>query len=128
MKTAYLVIAHGSREKSANKDFFVYLEHFRKAYPKRLVEGAFLEIANPSIPEGIENCIAGGAEEIIVIPLMFFAGRHVKQDIPNLIQTAKTKYPKTDFHFAGALTEHPLMIKVLEAKAQAVKKNKSRRK
>ena len=121
MKSAYLVIAHGSREAEANQAFFEFLEKFRKAYPHRLVEGAFLELSKPEIPQGIENCVEKGASEIIILPMMFFPGRHVKQDIPRLIEEAKARHPEVDFHYAGPVSEHPMLLSLLEEKAVKVK-------
>lgn len=120
MQSAYLVIAHGSRDKEGNEAFFKFLAQFRKAYPKRYVEGAFLELAKPNIPEAIETCIRKGAEQIFVLPLMFFPGRHVKEDIPRFIQEAKARHPKVDFHTAGPLSDHPMTLQLLEEKAKAL--------
>ena len=121
MKICYLVIAHGSREREANQAFFEFLERFRQASQPRLVEGAFLELAKPSIPEGIEACIAKGAREIIILPMMFFPGRHVKEHIPRFIEEAKARYPEVDFHYAGPVSEHPMLLSLLEEKAKQMK-------
>ena len=100
---AYLLIAHGTRDKEGLASFFQFAEEFGKTFPDRLVVPAFLELAKPSIPEAIETCIKKGACEIFVIPLMLFPGRHVNQDIPGQIQEAKARHPQIDFHYAGAL-------------------------
>ncbi len=118
----YLVIAHGSREQEANQAFFDFLERFRKKYLERKVQGAFLELAKPSIPEAIEQCVSEGTTEIVVMPLMFFSGRHVKTDIPQLIQEAKTRHPEVDFHYTGPLAEHPMLLELLEDKAKSILK------
>lgn len=102
-KLAYLVIAHGTRDAEGQKAFHNFIREFRTAFPERRIEPAFLEICRPSIGEGIEACMGGGAEEIFVLPLMLFPGRHVKEDIPREIQAAKSRYPQVDFHYSGAL-------------------------
>jgi sirohydrochlorin cobaltochelatase len=121
MKSTYLVIAHGSRDKKANQAFFDFLKSFREVFTGKKVEGAFLELARPSVLEAIYQAITGGSEEIFILPLMFFEGRHVKQDIPRFIQEAKARYPEVDFHYAGPLAGHPMLLKLLKAKAQAMK-------
>ena len=123
MNAAYLIIAHGSRDPQANREFFQFLEHFRKVYPQRKVEGAFLELAKPAIPEAIENCVTAGASEIFVIPLMLFSGRHVKEHIPELIEKAKVLHPEIDFHYAAPLAEHPMMLSLVEEKARTLKES-----
>ena len=121
MKSAYLLIAHGSREKQGNLAFEKLVDEFRRMNPDRDVEGAYLELVKPSIPEGIDKCVGRGVTEIFVLPLMLFPGRHVKDDIPNFIQKAKAKHPEVDFHYAGPLCEHPMMLKLLQEKANQVK-------
>ena len=106
-KLAYLLIAHGTRDADGKEAFFSFVEEFRKAFRDRRIEPAFLELSRPSIPEGIEVCVKGGAEEIFVLPLMLFPGRHVKEDIPRQIQEAKRLFPEVDFHYAGALALAP---------------------
>ncbi len=117
MKKAFIVIAHGSREKASNDSFFNFLKKFRKEYTGRLVQPAFLELAEPSIAEAIDLCAERGIQDIVIVPLMFFAGRHVKKDIPEVIEKAKMRHPEIDFHYAGPLAEHPGMFKILKDKA-----------
>lgn len=121
MLSAYLVIAHGSREQNSNEDFFSFLERFRAALPGHLIEGAFLECAPPSIPDALEKCASRGAGEICVIPFMLFSGRHVKEDIPRFIQEAKSRHPEIDFHYASPLADHPAMIGLLADKIETFK-------
>lgn len=106
-KLAYLLIAHGTRGAEGNEAFFKFVDEFRKTFPDRTIEPAFLELSRPSIREGIEACTRGGAQEIFVLPLMLFPGRHVKEDIPREIQEAKRRFPEVDFHYAGALALTP---------------------
>ena len=104
---AYLLIAHGTRDEEGRKAFFKFVEEFREAFPNRRVEPAFLGLSRPSVAEGIEACVEGGAQEIFVLPLMLFPGRHVSQDIPVEIQAGKRRFPEVDFHYTGALALRP---------------------
>ena len=119
MKAAYLVIAHGSREAESNESFLEFIKKFRAACPDRHVEYAFLELAKPLIPEAIERCIRQGAQEIFVIPMMLFPGRHVKEHIPQFIQDAKMKHPGVDFHYSSPLADHPMLVSILKEKTTA---------
>ncbi len=60
------------------------------------VDCAFLEIAKPSIDEGLRRCIAQGADEIIVLPYFLSSGRHVTIDIPEQVADVKKSYPEID--------------------------------
>ena len=128
MKSAYLVIAHGSREKKANEEFFEFLGKFKSLFPKKQVMGAFLEMAKPGIPEAVDACAKRGADQIFLLPLMLFQGRHVKEDIPKMIADAKMRHPKLDFHYASPLSDHPMLLNILKDKARHAKKMKGRAK
>lgn len=119
-KSAYLLIAHGTRQKEGNDALWDLAARFQKAYPDRYVTGCFLDVARPAIPEGIEACVRQGAKEIFVLPLMLFQGRHVKLDIPAFIEEASRKFPDISFHYTSPIGDHPLLIELLEAKARAV--------
>ena len=121
-KNAYIVIAHGSREKKANAAFADFLKTFRKALPQRQVYGAFLGMAKPTIPESLEKAIGQGAQNIFILPLMFFPGRHIKEDIPKHIAAAKMKYPEVDFHYAGPVAVHPMMSRLLKANLRSARR------
>ncbi len=117
MKSAVLVIAHGSREAESNQAFLDFVEAFRKTCPGKFVQPAFQELSQPDILSAIDACAQNGMEEIIVVPFMLFPGRHVKKDIPEFIRKAKLKYPQIDFHYTGPLADHPAMVEVLRQKA-----------
>ena len=120
--TAYIVIAHGSRDAGANQSFQEFLKVFQKKIKKQAVYGAFLEIAKPSLSEALEKAIEKGAQELMILPLMFFCGRHVKDDIPKQIAAIKGKYPEADFHYAAPVAEHPLMAKLLKDNIRTAKR------
>lgn len=130
MKTSfvYLLIAHGSREPQANQAFDTLLERFKKLKPQRKIYGAFLELAKPSISEALEEAIAQGARDIVIIPLMFFPGRHVKEHIPAFMEQAKARHLEVDFHYAGALSDHPMLLTLLDQRTRGFKKSHARRK
>lgn len=129
MKSVYLVIAHGSRERQSNDAFFDLVGEFQRAYPHRKVQPAFLELGQPNIPQAIEESIRAGASEIFVIPMMLFPGRHVKEDIPRFIEAARAKHLDIDFHYSGPLSEDlPSMTRLLAGKVKFIRKHLRSRK
>jgi len=79
-----LIVAHGSRRPASNDEVRtlcqVVAARDEGLYDK--VSCAFLELAEPSIPEGIEALIESGMRDITVVPYFLSAGRHVVEDIP----------------------------------------------
>jgi sirohydrochlorin ferrochelatase len=89
MKTL-LLIAHGSRRAASNDEVRQLTHRLNAINPPGFsgVETAFLELAQPSIPEGLAACLAKGASEIVVFPYFLAAGTHVVNDIPEAFQAA----------------------------------------
>ena len=88
-----LLIDHGSRNENSNKR----LEHLATLYQafvepadrrstNIIVKACHMEIASPSIQDGISLLLDAGVEEIICHPFFLSPGRHVTQDIPQLVQ------------------------------------------
>ena len=59
-RTAVLLIAHGSREPSANDDLHELAAPARDDGEHPIVVACFLELAEPDIPAGGERCVARG--------------------------------------------------------------------
>ncbi len=85
---ALLLIAHGSRRAASNDEVRQVTRRVAERVDSRFdyVDCGFLELAEPSIPGGIQQCIDAGATEIIVLPYFLSAGRHVVEDIPAEVQ------------------------------------------
>jgi len=90
-----LIIAHGSRRAASNDEVRQLADQVRaqagKAYDD--VETAFLELAEPSITEGLAALAVRGASEIVAFPYFLAAGTHVAQDIPEAIAEFSVTYP-----------------------------------
>lgn len=94
-KPHLLLIAHGSRRQSSNDEVRRLVESVAKLQAPEVadVTVAFLELAEPSIPQGLARCAALGASEIIVFPYFLAAGTHVAQDIPEAIAAFQQARP-----------------------------------
>ena len=92
---ALLIVAHGSRRAASNDEVRELTARIRELADGRFnqVDCAFLELAEPSIPDGIECCVQKGADEVVVLPYFLSAGRHVISDIPSEVQTKQQQYP-----------------------------------
>jgi sirohydrochlorin ferrochelatase len=105
IKRALVIVAHGSRREASNDEVRKFVEGVANKVGERFmqIEAAFLELAEPSIPDGIEKCIQAGADEVIVLPYFLTAGRHVAQDIPAEVEIKRKQYPHTPISIAAYL-------------------------
>ena len=109
-----LVVAHGSRRAASNDEVRQLVNQMRKhnqVYDR--IECAFLELAEPSIPDGIQTCIDAGAKEVIVLPYFLAAGTHVVNDIPGLISEKQQQHAHVVIRQAGHVGALPGMVELM---------------
>ena len=84
MRRGLVLVAHGSRRESSNEEVWGIAAQLagRAGERYQMVHAAFLELAEPLIPDGIQQCLDAGMEEVVVLPYFLSAGRHVVEDIP----------------------------------------------
>ncbi len=92
---AILLVAHGSRKQSSNEEVRQLSLKMNQLIGNNfdIVKFAFLELADPSIPEGINQLAEVGAKEITVVPYFLSAGRHVTEDVPAEVQKGVENHP-----------------------------------
>ncbi|MCL6584362.1 MAG: precorrin-8X methylmutase [bacterium] len=94
MKKALILLGHGSRLKEANESLYSLAKIIKSKSSLAIVQPAFLQLASPTLREGIESCLAQGASEIIVHPYFLYPGAHVLHDIPAIIEAARQDHPQ----------------------------------
>lgn len=93
MKTAILLMAHGSRIAEANDAARQIAAMLHEITNYEIIEVAFRELHEPNIQQGIDACVARGAQRILMVPYFLFMGAHVLHDLPEEIETAHKRHP-----------------------------------
>ncbi len=113
MKTALLVMVHGSPRPVANDDMFAVVDVLRQRGVYSVVEVGFMELNEPSIPEAIARCVEQGAERVVAVPYFLHTGNHVTDDLPGLLEEAQAQYPHVQFLMGDYLGHDPLLADVI---------------
>ena len=111
---ALLLVAHGSRRGASNdevRDLTRQLEKVDDSFQH--VACAFLELAEPSIPDGLRAAIAAGAGEVVVLPYFLSAGRHVVTDIPAEVALVQAEHPDVPIRVAPYLGAADGVVQIL---------------
>jgi len=117
---ALLLVAHGSRRIESNEEVAALAARVAARAEGRfdIVKYAFLELAVPSIPDGIEQCLQKGARSVSVLPYFLARGTHVVEDIPEQVAIKQKQHPDTDIHitpYLGTVSELPdVLLKLTE--------------
>lgn len=118
MKTALLVIAHGSREEAANAELQQVVAALRGLCGYDPIERAYLELAEPDIERGAARCVSRGAGRVILLPYFLSPGVHVTRDLSAARSRLSEKHPGVAFCLAEPLGPHPLLLDILVQRAQ----------
>ncbi len=98
MSKALLIMAHGSRSETANDEFRVLVNTVAESGPGAgqeyvAVLPCFLELANPSLIEAIQQLEHQPVKTVQLYPLFFNKGKHVGRDIPAQVEDARQRFP-----------------------------------
>jgi CbiX len=94
-----LLIDHGSRSAESNERLQELARLYQQQYAavpgdnssgraNVIVKAAHMEIATPSIADGLASLLEANVEEIICHPYFLSPGRHVVEDIPRIVAAA----------------------------------------
>lgn len=113
-----LLVGHGSPQAEGNTEFLQFAVQLSDAL-KIEVQPCFLELATPTIPEGIRLCVAAGAERIAVVPLFLGAAGHHKNDVPVMLAEARETYPTITLKYGTPIGAHAQIVQILADRAAA---------
>lgn len=107
---AVLFVGHGSRIKAGVEEAIRFIERCSDRIDTPIQEICFLELAAPSIVEGIAKCVERGATKIAVVPILLLTANHANEDIPFEIEIGRIMYPDVEFTYGKALGIHPKIV------------------
>lgn len=109
-----LLVAHGSRRTQSNEEVRALADKLGSRCGDQfpVIHSAFLELADPLIPDGLQKCIEDGASSITVLPYFLNTGRHVAKDIPEIVDNFKKTTP-VKIEIASHLGASEMMLDLL---------------
>ncbi|MEU6439709.1 sirohydrochlorin chelatase [Streptomyces sp. NPDC047046] len=115
-RPALLVVAHGSRDPRHAATVRQLVARVRRLRPGIGVESAFLDFAEPSVPDALARLAAAGAREVVALPLLLTRAFHAKSDIPAVLEAATRALPGRGVRvrLARVLGPSPLLTAALE--------------
>jgi sirohydrochlorin cobaltochelatase len=102
---AIILFGHGARDIRWREPFDRLVTLWKEQYPATPVELAFLEMMQPSLPEAIAKLTAEGTTEIVVVPVFFGQGGHLRNDFPDLLEVCRNQYPGLNLSTTTAVGE-----------------------
>ena len=113
MKTAVVLIGHGSRRPAGNQRVAEIAEALQGRLPEVSVSHGFIELAEPHMTVALASA-AQHAERVVVVPVLLFASGHAQVDIPEAVAEARAAYPQVDFVQTEVLAHDPRFLDILD--------------
>ncbi|MBW3635448.1 MAG: CbiX/SirB N-terminal domain-containing protein [Armatimonadetes bacterium] len=113
MKTALLVMVHGSPRPESNGAMFDVVEMVKARGVFDFVIVGFMECNEPTIPEAAAQCVAAGAQKVVAVPYFLHSGSHVADDLPTLLEEARENYPDVQWLMGDYLGRDELVADVV---------------
>ena len=113
MNTAILLMAHGSRISEANDAAREIAAKVKKMTQFDIVEVSFREQHLPNIQEGVDRCVAQGAQRILLVPYFLYMGAHVLEDLPEELELARQRHPGIEMVLGKHLGVHDKLAEIV---------------
>lgn len=90
---ASVLLAHGSSDPHWLEPFGQLLQQIRSGLQENhaRVELAYMELAEPELCQQIRRLVQEGYRHIDVLPLFFAAGRHLRKDVPAMLEALQAE-------------------------------------
>ena len=115
-----LVVGHGTRNPSGVAQLLALVEQMKVQTPAAKILGCFLELAEPSIEQAIEQFFQQGIKKTLVVPVLLFTAGHALQDIPDSVRQAADRFGIEVIGQTGSLGSHPSVLALSRARYSEV--------
>jgi sirohydrochlorin ferrochelatase len=120
MKTALLVMVHGSPRPESNGAMYDVVEIVKSRGLFDFVTVGFMECNEPTIPEAAAQCVDAGAAKVIAVPYFLHSGSHVAEDLPTLLEEAREEYPDVEWLMGDYLGRDQAVADVVAQRVKEV--------
>jgi sirohydrochlorin cobaltochelatase len=99
--TGILLVGHGTRDEAGQAEIRTLSASVAEALSPWRVETGFIELAEPTIGEGVNRLVQYGVLRIRVVPLLLFSAGHAKADLPQATDQAALVHKHVEITVAG---------------------------
>jgi sirohydrochlorin cobaltochelatase len=112
-ETAIVLVCHGSVRPETKVEFDQTAVALARAGGFAHVRSAYMELAEPSIPQALEELIGQGLRRLLVLPWFLNTGRHLAEDIPAIVNGVRRAHPGVEIRLLPHVGAHPGMVRLL---------------
>ena len=118
---ALILFGHGARDIRWREPFDRLATLWKARHPDVRVELAFLEMMEPNLEQAISSLGGIGLTEIVIVPVFFGQGGHLRNDFPVLLSACQDKFPAIKLSASPAVGEDEAVLQaIIEFSARAL--------
>jgi sirohydrochlorin cobaltochelatase len=109
-----VLFGHGARDPRWREPFVRLAAKLQGSYGSAgPVSLAFLELMEPDLPSAVAAQVALGCSSVIVVPVFFGQGGHVRRDLPAVLDTCRDAHPGVDIRCSDAVGEDDFVLEAV---------------
>jgi len=108
-----ILFAHGSRDARWREPMEAVARRVAERDTNVVVSCAYLELMSPDLSAASLALLAQGATSIRVVPMFLGIGKHLREDLPKLLETLRNAHSDVTFTLDTAVGEQPAVIELL---------------
>ena len=110
---AVILFGHGSRDPLWRRPMEAVAARLLASHPGWGVACAYLELQQPDLAAATAQLVASGATAVTIVPMFLGAGRHVREDLPALVEALRASRPGVHFTLQAPVGEDPRVLDLL---------------
>jgi sirohydrochlorin cobaltochelatase len=110
---AVILFGHGSRDASWRQPMDAVAALIRARAPEVPVRCAFLDLEPPDLATAAADLIGAGATRISIVPMFLGAGRHMREDLPRLVESLRQAHRSLELQVHAPVGENPRVLDLL---------------
>lgn len=113
------MVGHGTRNPQGVAQLKSLVQQMEQRFPHLPIETSFLELAEPTIADGVTALQQRGVARFVTVPILLFTAGHAQQDIPEAVDEAIKDLDIESCGQSPALGLHPLLMRLSEIRFQS---------
>jgi sirohydrochlorin cobaltochelatase len=108
-----VLLAHGSRDVRWRAPVEAVARRVADIDSAVQVRCAYLELSQPDLGTAMAELVASGCTAVRVVPLFLGMGKHLREDLPRLLDELRALHPHVSVELARAVGEEPELLDLL---------------
>jgi sirohydrochlorin cobaltochelatase len=108
-----ILLGHGSRDPLWRQPMEAVAARLAALRPGLPVRCAYLELEPPTLADAASQLEVAGVASISITPMFLGSGKHVREDLPRLLEKLKQRHPAVKFELQPPVGDDPRVLDLL---------------